>query len=1197
MPSRPVFDGSIPPAVQDRIDELCLQFEQAWRTQDPLPVERLLPCVEEAYRPALLWELLTIEIAQRRANGEAPTADEYHGRFPEASDYMDELLASTARVAPGSTVSTTATSKSHNDPLPVLPGYSFSGRQLGEGGMGVVWRARDERLHRDVAVKVLRSAFVDQPAIVRRFEEEAQLTSQLQHPGIPPVHQTGTLTDGRPYFCMKVVKGQTLEDLLRERVSPTEDLPRFLQIFGQVCQAIGYAHNKGVVHRDLKPSNVMVGAFGEVQVMDWGLGKVLSAEEDSQRSESAPQSTMASVVETDRAGAAGNATQAGSVLGTYAYMPPEQALGVVDRVDRRSDVFGLGSILCEILTGGPPFQGTATEVKARAQLGDLGPVRDRLHICGADPALVALAEACLRREQNERPADGGVVAAEIESYQADVRERLQRVEIERATAEAESRRAAAEAREEQVRVTAKSERRARRLAWGLAAALALGLVGTSWFFVLARRQADHAEAAQAVAEEQRQQAVTIGEDLKRLTYAHQIGLAQAEWEANNARNAWDHLESTDPIVRGWEYRYLRQLFDRNQMTIADHGIQIRSVAFRTDGKYFAAPGGNNTVKVRDALTSALVKSLPHSVEVEYAAFSPDGRFLASGGEGLETVNLTGDDLRRGEVKVWDAETFDEVHTFDVPTDGVWCVAFDPESRFLAAATGRWGGSSPGEIKIWSTSNWQETRTLRGHEKWVAGVAFSPNGWLASGGGDGTVRIWDVVTGEQIGPPLKPHTLTDKSVIFNDAAIRIVRNVAFSPDGKLVAAAYWDGTVGVWDAAAGQLVRTLEGHRHCVHNVAFSPDGKRLASASWDGTIKLWYVDTYKEERTLKGHRDWVLGLSFSPDGRRLATGCMDAMIKLWDLAKVHEMPVLTGHTEEVLSVSFAPDGVLLASGSADGTVKVWNTVSGEVLQTLKEYPHAVDCVALSADKLATGVGQTASIWDLPSGQRQRSLAGHADSVTCLVFSPDGRYLATGSRDRRVIIWDAQSGNVMHVLTEHTNQVNDLAFSPDNRYLASCGSDKNVIISDVVTGQTDLVLRGHKEAVTSVMFSSNGHRLVSTDRHDSATIWEARTGRAIRSIGLKNAEAQIARIDPDGRRLFTVDSHCSIRIWDVDSEPIQNVLILRGHRGQPHCLSLSPDGTRLASAGWDKTIRIWEAPLLVATPGAPTSAPDDRPNEP
>jgi serine/threonine-protein kinase len=356
------------------------------------------------------------------------------------------------------------------------------GDEIGHGGMGAVFRAHDSTLGRDVAVKLLLEQHQGRPDVERRFLEEARIGGQLQHPGVVPVYELGRSADARPFFTMKVVEGRTLADLLDERTSPADGLPRFLGIFEQVCQAVGYAHSRGIIHRDLKPNNVMVGAFGEVQVMDWGLAKVLSGRPSRPAGETLPgapagPSVTGSTV--DERGVTG-------VVGTPAYMPPEQARGESAAADERSDVFGLGAILCEILTGCPPFAGTGrAEVLRQAAAGDLADAFARLEGCGADAELVALARACLAPRPEGRPRDGGAVAARVAAYQSGVQERLREAELERA---------AAEAREEEAKATAAAERKARRRTRALALAVLLFVIGgggATWW-VQQRRQATDA---------------------------------------------------------------------------------------------------------------------------------------------------------------------------------------------------------------------------------------------------------------------------------------------------------------------------------------------------------------------------------------------------------------------------------------------------------------------------------------------------------------------------------------------------------------------------------------------------------------------------------------------------------------------------------------------------------------------------------
>jgi serine/threonine-protein kinase len=347
------------------------------------------------------------------------------------------------------------------------------GEEIARGGMGAVLRARDTSLGRDLAVKVLLPRRADDAAARRRFVEEARIAAALQHPGAVPVYDLAALPDGRPFFAMKLVEGRTLADYLKDRASPADNLPRLLQVFEQVCQTVAYAHSRNVIHRDLKPQNVMVGAFGEVQVMDWGLAKDLGAppEGPAPPAEAEGDDTL---------------TREGSVIGTPAYLSPEQARGDVAALDRRCDVFGLGAILCELLTGKPPFTGaTGREMLRRARAGDLGEAFARLDGCGADADLVALARACLSADPAGRPPDGTAVADAVEAHLEAVAGRLRAAETERAAALA---RAAA-------------ERTARRRTLALAAAVLLALAagGAAWLAERSARAARRARAADAVA--------------------------------------------------------------------------------------------------------------------------------------------------------------------------------------------------------------------------------------------------------------------------------------------------------------------------------------------------------------------------------------------------------------------------------------------------------------------------------------------------------------------------------------------------------------------------------------------------------------------------------------------------------------------------------------------------------------------------
>jgi serine/threonine-protein kinase len=344
--------------------------------------------------------------------------------------------------------------------------------EIARGGMGAVLKARDPDLGRELALKVLLEQHKDQPELVRRFLEEAQIGGQLQHPGIVPIYELGAFADRRPFFAMKLVRGRTLASLLEERGTPGHDLPRFLSIFEQIAQTVAYAHARGVIHRDLKPTNVMVGAFGEVQVMDWGLAKVLprgGAADGAVPGEPEPTETVVATARGDS-----DHSRAGSVMGTPAYMAPEQARGEVEAIDERADVFALGSILCEVLTGRPAFTGrTSGEIQRQAARGATADALARLDGCGAEAELVAVARRCLAAERDDRPRDAGEVARATTAYLGGMQQRLRAAELARAAEAARAEAAQATAAAAEARAAA--ERRARRLTAGLAAAV-LGLV-------------------------------------------------------------------------------------------------------------------------------------------------------------------------------------------------------------------------------------------------------------------------------------------------------------------------------------------------------------------------------------------------------------------------------------------------------------------------------------------------------------------------------------------------------------------------------------------------------------------------------------------------------------------------------------------------------------------------------------------------
>jgi serine/threonine protein kinase len=504
--------------------------DRRWREGERPPVEAYLaglPAV--AADPDQAMVLIYGEVLARAACGELPTEEEYAGRFPHLAPRIAVQFAVHAAVHPGPrpragpstpTLELGDAAVTQSGPpadacaIPVAIGpYRLLG-ELGRGGMGLVYAAHDPTLDREVAVKTLFPGQPTRPNSLDRFVREAFITAKLPHPGIPPVYALGEQRDRAPYLAMKLVRGHTLEHLLRNRPHPAADLPQFIAIYEQVCQAVGFAHSQRVVHRDLKPSNVMVGAFGEVQVMDWGLAKDLTGG----AVESPAADAEASGLITPTTGEAD--TQPGSILGTPAYMAPEQARG--EPADPRADVFALGGLLTVILTGQPTF--IAPDARSTWRLAVAANTTDalaRLSACRADPDLIALAARCLATNPADRPADAGQVATLVADHRAGVEERLRRSETEQA---------AAEAREAEGR----RKRRWQRVAAGVVALLVAGGAAFAWWQDKTDRDRK-AEVARVEGEKAANDAVLAGRNAEALeVLLREVERALGEGDADRA---------------------------------------------------------------------------------------------------------------------------------------------------------------------------------------------------------------------------------------------------------------------------------------------------------------------------------------------------------------------------------------------------------------------------------------------------------------------------------------------------------------------------------------------------------------------------------------------------------------------------------------------------------------------------------------
>ncbi len=786
--------------------------------------------------------------------------------------------------------------------LPAIPGYELLDK-LGSGGMGIVYRAREIAFNRDVAIKILRVRYRAEAISTRRFLEEARVMGQLQHPAIPPIHQIGTLADGRPFLAMKLIKGETLANLLAD-ASASRGM--FIAAFAQVCQAIAYAHSRKVIHRDLKPANVMVGAFGEVQVMDWGLAKFLTDSTSPQR-EQGPD-VKDERVEIQTMQSPDLATLAGSVLGTPAYMAPEQAAGEVDKTDERSDVFGLGAILCTILTGKPPYSGTSPEtIRLTAIRWESADTLARLDACGADAELIALCKRCLSVEQNARPRDAGEVAKAVAAHLAAVEERAWQTELDR--------------------VRAEERRKQRRVRFALTGvvALLLALTGFGAGLVSLWRNAEsakkqlgaekkltenaHDEAVRlkadadagrveadrlrGVAEKAEAKEIQARKTLEVFEYGRTIQVAHQERRDNNILGAGTLLEGTQPELRGWEWYYVHRLCNGSLLTLKGHTAWVTSASFSVDGSHIVTGSWDNTAKVWDAKTGAEVRTLKgHTNLVSSASFSVDGSRIVTGS-------------RDTTAKVWDAKTGTEMLTLKGHTEWVYSASFSVDGSRIVT------GSHDKTAKVWDAKTGTELLTLKGHTEFVTFASFSPDGSrIVTGSRDKTAKVWDAKTGAEV-RTLQGHT-------------DFVYSALFSVDGSRIVTGSHDKTAKVWDAKTGAEVRTLQGHTAWVSSASFSPDGSRIVTGSQDNTAKVWDAKTGVEVLPLKGHTEWVTSASFSVDGSRIVTSSRDNTAKVWDAKTGAEMLTLKGHTHLVYSASFSVDGSRIVTGSHDNTAKVWD---------------------------------------------------------------------------------------------------------------------------------------------------------------------------------------------------------------------------------------------------------------------------------
>jgi WD40 repeat protein len=1106
-----------------------------------------------------------------------------------------------------------------------LPGYEVLG-ELGRGGMGVVYRARQTGLNRTVALKMILAGEHADADQLARFRAEAEAVARLQHPNIVLVYEVGE-HQGLPYFSMEFVEGGSLERKLGGTPLPARQAAALVETLAQAMHA---AHQAGIVHRDLKPANVLLSFSGRSES---GAGPAPLSERPL--NELVPKITDFGLAKRldDQAGR----TQSGAILGTPSYMAPEQAAGQTRAVGPAADVYALGAILYECLTGRPPFK-AATALDTILQVLSDEPVPPARLQPQVPRDLDVLCLKCLAKTPGKRYASAAALADDLRSFRdgRPIKARPAGL-VDRAIKWARRRPTAAAL-----------------LAIAAAAAVLLVLGLTKYYRDLAAKQ----DQVQAQLERTRHS-----------LYAQQLALVANVWERDPVHGL-DLLRDPERCpedLRDFAWGFYYRLCRRDRLTLRGAGDPV---ALSPDGKTLATGGFERLegeyhdwgalVRLWDPLTGKLRATLrghtadvidpsPGLLGIRSLAFSADGKLLASGGpDGL--------------IKLWDVATAAERGTLRGHKGGVNSLAFAPDGKTLAAAGGEaWpnlkGPIGHSELKLWDVATGRERAALQHEQGVFHAVTFSPDGKTLAAGNAGPAHGRLIGDDDELPPPPAWNTLELWDVAGPQPRVRAVlaRNpedvtgLAFSPDGATLAAATSEG-VKLWDPATGRERPTLQGLRERVNFLTFSRDGKALATTG-NGVARVWDVATGRERVVLRGRRFGVRSVVFYPDGNSLAGagGVEDNVTaQVWDLAVMAETATVRAHASRVEALVFADGGTALATlGTAPvererwaAEVKLWELVPvpgswpprfGEERASMRvparyaflSRDHATRVLAFSPDGkslLATGLTRAGEVrlfgWDLVTGAERPGPANADPDFRPAVLSPDGGTaatsgnavclwdVATGRRKARIVVDPVKAGGLRR-------SIRLLAFAPDGKTLAgggtvgpedpgqAGGATGVVQLWDTATGRERAALRFptrygrwatvSSELIYAVLFTADSrtvlvHGLEPAGDKGVEVVrrWDVASGRELGSCRLP--DRTLLAVSPDGRTLaglarrpmedVTLPGPTEFQLWDAATG--QELATFAGHTSPVRALVFFRDGQLLASADERGTVKLWPA---------------------